>query len=111
MVINTSRLETRTNGALFAPFKNNAQNTWKCGELKLYFFPSSGGVKKKKRRKTQLYFKVKTPKQWGNQCAFQDRDINIYVNAKALTNKFMHMLGLSYGSGITYHERGASCAL
>ena len=26
------------------------ENTWKCGELKLYFSPSAGGRKKKKKK-------------------------------------------------------------
>ena len=32
------------NGELYA-----YENTWNCGELKLYFSPSAGGLKKKKK--------------------------------------------------------------
>ena len=28
------------------------ENTWKCGELKLYFSSSAGGLKKKKKSRT-----------------------------------------------------------
>ena len=31
------------------------ENTWKCGELKLYFSPSAGGWKKKKKKKCHLW--------------------------------------------------------
>ena len=30
------------------------ENTWKCGELKLYFSPSAGGYKKKGKKKIRV---------------------------------------------------------
>ena len=32
-------------------FNKMVESTWKCGELKLYFCPSAGGLKKKKKKK------------------------------------------------------------
>ena len=31
------------------------ENTWKCGELKLYFSPSAGGLKKNKNKQTNKH--------------------------------------------------------
>ena len=33
-----------------AVLHTTAGNTWKCGELRLYFSPSAGGLKKKKKK-------------------------------------------------------------
>ena len=33
-------------------------NTWKCGELKLYFSPSAGGLKKNKKKKTIYLYPI-----------------------------------------------------
>ena len=30
------------------------ENTWKCGELKFYFSPSAGGLKKKRKKKERV---------------------------------------------------------